>query len=99
MTSTQTIISTASTPVAVTSLMARPPWFIGLSTELASVAPRGRVRMKAAQNSAVREVWVVPYLRAEGGVGGTGSGTMGWPLPATKLKQRKVLGKGWVVAE
>lgn len=38
-----------------------------------------------------REVWVVPYLRAEG-VGG-----LGWPLPARKVKQRKVAGKGWVV--
>lgn len=38
-----------------------------------------------------REVWVVPYLRAEG------TGGMGWPLPARKVMQKKVLGKGWVV--
>jgi ATP-dependent RNA helicase DHX37/DHR1 len=38
-----------------------------------------------------REVWVVPYLRAEG------AGGMGWPLPARKVRQRKVGGKGWVV--
>jgi ATP-dependent RNA helicase DHX37/DHR1 len=38
-----------------------------------------------------RECWVVPYLRAEG-VNGTG-----WPLPARKVTQKKVLGKGWVV--
>jgi ATP-dependent RNA helicase DHX37/DHR1 len=38
-----------------------------------------------------REVWVIPYLRAEGG------GGMGWPLPARKVRQRKVAGKGWVV--
>ncbi|KAK4236233.1 P-loop containing nucleoside triphosphate hydrolase protein [Achaetomium macrosporum] len=38
-----------------------------------------------------REVWVVPYLRAETGHG------MGWPLPMRKLKQKRVLGKGWVV--
>ncbi|KAI1080642.1 P-loop containing nucleoside triphosphate hydrolase protein [Whalleya microplaca] len=38
-----------------------------------------------------RECWVVPYLRAEGAAGG-----QGWPLPVTKIKQRKVLGKGWV---
>ncbi|SPQ21198.1 081d11c4-b127-477f-9476-b2959c831a1d [Thermothielavioides terrestris] len=37
-----------------------------------------------------REVWVVPYLRAEG------TGGMGWPLPMRKVKQRRVLGKGWV---
>lgn len=39
----------------------------------------------------VRECWVVPYLRAEG------SGGLGWPLPARKVVQRKVKGKGWVV--
>jgi ATP-dependent RNA helicase DHX37/DHR1 len=38
-----------------------------------------------------REVWVVPYLREES-VGG-----QGWPLPAKKVKQRKLAGKGWVV--
>ncbi|KAK3297021.1 P-loop containing nucleoside triphosphate hydrolase protein [Chaetomium fimeti] len=37
-----------------------------------------------------REVWVVPYLRAETG------GGMGWPLPMQKIKQRRVVGKGWV---
>ncbi|KAA8563821.1 hypothetical protein EYC84_011836 [Monilinia fructicola] len=39
----------------------------------------------------VRECWVVPYLRAEG------SGGLGWPLPARKVVQKKVRGKGWVV--
>jgi ATP-dependent RNA helicase DHX37/DHR1 len=38
-----------------------------------------------------REVWVVPYLRAEN------SGGQGWPLPAKKVKQKKLPGKGWVV--
>ena len=37
-----------------------------------------------------REVWVVPYLRAEA------TGGMGWPLPARKVKQKKLPGKGWV---
>jgi ATP-dependent RNA helicase DHX37/DHR1 len=46
----------------------------------------------AAGGGAVREVWVVPYLRAEGNVGG-----LGWPLPARKVRQRKVVGRGWVV--
>lgn len=41
--------------------------------------------------SNTREVWVVPYLRAETG------GGLGWPLPARRVKQRKVAGKGWVV--
>ncbi|KAJ6438393.1 DEAH-box RNA helicase [Purpureocillium lavendulum] len=38
-----------------------------------------------------RECWVVPYLRAES------TGGQGWPLPAKKVKQKKVPGKGWVV--
>ncbi|KAK4110795.1 P-loop containing nucleoside triphosphate hydrolase protein [Canariomyces notabilis] len=37
-----------------------------------------------------REVWVVPYLRAETG------GGLGWPLPVRKITQKKVWGKGWV---
>lgn len=39
----------------------------------------------------VRECWVIPYLRAEGG------GGIGWPLPARKVTQKKVPGRGWVV--
>lgn len=38
-----------------------------------------------------REVWLVPYLRAEG-VGG-----QGWPLPMRKTTQKRMPGKGWVV--
>ncbi|KAM0324146.1 hypothetical protein ACHAQA_008338 [Verticillium albo-atrum] len=38
-----------------------------------------------------REVWVVPYLRAEG-IGGSG-----WPLPMKKVIQKREVGKGWVV--
>jgi ATP-dependent RNA helicase DHX37/DHR1 len=41
-------------------------------------------------SSSVREVWVIPYLRAEG------TGGLGWPLPARKITQRKIAGKGWV---
>lgn len=47
--------------------------------------------VKAAAGATVRECWVVPYLRAES------TGGQGWPLPAKKVKQRKVPGKGWVV--
>lgn len=47
--------------------------------------------LKVTEGGKAREVWVVPYLRAEGTVG------MGWPLPARKVVQRKVAGKGWVV--
>ena len=47
---------------------------------------------EGADAGKTREVIVIPYLRAEGGAGG-----IGWPLPARKVKQRKVVGKGWVV--
>lgn len=47
--------------------------------------------VKVMESGKAREVWVVPYLRAEG-VGG-----MGWPLPARKVTQKKVAGKGWIV--
>ena len=47
--------------------------------------------VKGSETDKVRDVWVIPYLKAEG------SGTLGWPLPAVKVKQRKVTGKGWVV--
>ncbi|KOS18793.1 putative ATP-dependent RNA helicase DHR1 [Escovopsis weberi] len=39
----------------------------------------------------VRECWVIPYLRAENTAG------QGWPLPAQRVKQKKVAGKGWVI--
>lgn len=38
----------------------------------------------------VREIWAVPYLRAEA------AGGQGWPLPVKKITQRKVPGKGWI---
>ena len=39
-----------------------------------------------------RECWVIPYLKAEGNLG------IGWPLPARKVVQKKMPGKGgWVV--
>ncbi|KAL4722726.1 putative ATP-dependent RNA helicase DHR1, partial [Fusarium chlamydosporum] len=43
------------------------------------------------EGTTVRECIVVPSLRAEG------TGGQGWPLPAKKVKQRRVPGKGWVV--
>ncbi|GJN85775.1 DEAH-box RNA helicase [Purpureocillium lilacinum] len=45
----------------------------------------------SASGEMTRECWVVPYLRAEG------TGGQGWPLPAKKVTQKKVPGKGWVV--
>lgn len=47
--------------------------------------------MKGEGNPNERECWVIPYLRAEGG------GGVGWPLPARKVVQRKIAGRGWVV--
>ncbi len=38
-----------------------------------------------------KEAWVVPYMRAEG------RNDLGWPLPARKVMQKKIPGKGWVV--
>ncbi|KXJ92750.1 P-loop containing nucleoside triphosphate hydrolase protein [Microdochium bolleyi] len=52
--------------------------------------PIKEVKFEPGQTT--RECWVVPYLRAESAGGG-----MGWPLPARKVKQRKVPGRGWVV--
>ncbi|ROW09105.1 hypothetical protein VPNG_05724 [Cytospora leucostoma] len=47
--------------------------------------------VSVSEGGKAREVWVVPYLRAEG------TGGMGWPLPARKVTQKKVPGKGWIV--
>ena len=43
---------------AVKRLRSRPPWGIGLSRKSPTVAPSGRVRMNAAQNSPTRETRV-----------------------------------------
>lgn len=45
----------------------------------------------SGEGSMTRECWVIPYLRAEN------TGGQGWPLPAKKVKQKKVPGKGWIV--
>lgn len=47
--------------------------------------------IKNTGDANVRECWVIPYLRAEG------TGGVGWPLPARKVKQTKIPGKGWIV--
>ncbi|PBP22784.1 DEAH-box RNA helicase [Diplocarpon rosae] len=47
--------------------------------------------MKSETNANVRECWVIPYLRAVRTSG------IGWPLPARKVTQRKIAGRGWVV--
>jgi hypothetical protein len=39
-------------------LKARPPWSLGLSRKSPTVAPSGRVRMNAAQNSVTRDMLV-----------------------------------------
>jgi ATP-dependent RNA helicase DHX37/DHR1 len=51
----------------------------------------GKPIKEVKSDGKTREVWVVPYLRVEGG------GGMGWPLPARKVVQTRVPGKGWVV--
>ncbi|KAK4227117.1 putative ATP-dependent RNA helicase [Podospora fimiseda] len=53
--------------------------------------PIKEVKGSESADGQTKEVWVIPYLRAEAG------GDLGWPLPARKVKQRKVPGKGWVI--
>jgi ATP-dependent RNA helicase DHX37/DHR1 len=48
-------------------------------------------KVKGEGNGNMRECWVIPYLRAEG------TGGLGWPLPARKVTQKKMPGRGWVV--
>jgi hypothetical protein len=48
-------MSAAITAEAAGRLSARPPWLTGLSRKSPTVAPSGRVRMKAAQNSSTRD--------------------------------------------
>jgi ATP-dependent RNA helicase DHX37/DHR1 len=49
------------------------------------------VKEEKTDDPQIRKVWVKPYIRAEG------TGGLGWPLPGKWIKQRRVLGKGWVV--
>ncbi|KAF4626541.1 hypothetical protein G7Y89_g11621 [Cudoniella acicularis] len=49
-------------------------------------------KMKGDTNASERECWVIPYLRAEA------TGGLGWPLPARKVVQKKIPGRGWVVS-
>lgn len=53
--------------------------------------PIKEVMPKMKGETTERECWVIPYLRAEG------TGGLGWPLPARKVTQKKIPGKGWVV--
>ncbi|KAK4191356.1 putative ATP-dependent RNA helicase [Podospora australis] len=53
--------------------------------------PIKEVKGSESADGKTKEVWVIPYLRAETG------GGLGWPLPARKVTQRKVPGQGWVV--
>ena len=39
-------------------LKSRPPWLIGLSRKSPTVAPSGRVKIKAAQNKSTRDTFV-----------------------------------------
>ena len=53
--------------------------------------PIKEVKISKSELGNERECWVIPYLRPEG------SGAIGWPLPARKVTQKKVPGRGWVV--
>ena len=46
-------------------------------------------KIKSEADAETRECWVIPYLKPERGIG--------WPLPARKVTQRKIPGRGWVV--
>jgi hypothetical protein len=51
-------INTAMTAEAIGRLNAKPPSLTGLSRKSPTVAPSGRVRIKAAQNKNTRETLV-----------------------------------------
>jgi hypothetical protein len=51
-------MNAAMTEEAMGRLSARPPWSTGLSRKSPTVAPSGRVKMKAAQNKVTREMFV-----------------------------------------
>jgi ATP-dependent RNA helicase DHX37/DHR1 len=51
--------------------------------------PIKAVMPKSGESDNIRECWVIPYLRPERGIG--------WPLPARKVVQKKIPGRGWVV--
>ena len=53
--------------------------------------PIKEVASKTEGKPNVRECWVIPSLRAES------TGGQGWPLPAVKVTQKKVPGRGWIV--
>lgn len=48
----------AMTAEASGRLRSRPPWLTGLSRKSPTVAPRGRVKMKATQKRATRDTLV-----------------------------------------
>ena len=54
----QPIMINAITNEAMGRLKASPPWSNGLSRKSPKVAPSGRVKMKAAQNSPTRDTSV-----------------------------------------
>ena len=77
---------------ALTDLSAGQLASLAKGTPLISYGkPIKEIKGSEGADGKTKEVWVIPYLRAETG------GGLGWPLPARKVKQRKVSGKGWVV--
>lgn len=71
-------------PNALSSLTKNTP-LITYSKPIKEVMP------KEGEDKKTRECWVIPSLRAEG-IGG-----VGWALPAMKVTQKNVVGRGWVV--
>ncbi|KAF4120556.1 ATP-dependent RNA helicase DHX37/DHR1 [Geosmithia morbida] len=76
---------------SLTDLTAKQLFGLVKGTPLVSYGkPIKEVRTWVADGTSMRESWVVPYVRSESTHG------QGWPMPATKLKQKKTI-KGWVV--
>jgi ATP-dependent RNA helicase DHX37/DHR1 len=53
--------------------------------------PIKEVMPKMGARGDVRECWVIPSLKPEG------SGGLGWALPAVKVTQKNIPGRGWIV--
>lgn len=78
---------------SLTELTAKQLFGLVKGTPLVSYGkPIKETRTWVADGVSMRESWVVPYVRSESTHG------QGWPMPATKLKQKKT-GKGWVVVD
>ncbi|GAO16494.1 hypothetical protein UVI_02010980 [Ustilaginoidea virens] len=71
--------------------LAKDTPLLGYGKPIKEVKAAAAAAAAGGDGALARECWVIPYLRAEN------TGGQGWPLPARKVRQRKVAGKGWVV--